>query len=569
MKSLTLVITLFIACNCNAQPVETDSKEYDQGSNVSFSEITEQLQSNLELLGRVWGFLKYHHPIVGEGNCNWDYELFRILPQFVETATPQDRDAFLVNWIDQLGTVPICKNCKPTSNEAFLKPDLKWLQEEGLSSNLKQKLLYIYDNRYQGDHYHISMAGGVGNPQFKNESPYANIPYPDTGFRLLALYRYWNMINYFFPNKHLTDKNWNQVLKEYIPIFINSKSELAYEFAAIQLIGEVKDTHANLRGGADKINEWKGLFYPPIHVRFIENQLVVTDYYDRSLKEQVGLELGDIITKIEEKSIDQLIEAKQQFYPASNRPTMLRNMSYDLLRSNRSSISITYFDKNRVERSSELQLFPKDSIKPYRGYRKNEEKCYQLLENNIGYITLASIKDEDISKIKDELGDTKGIIIDIRNYPSSFVPFKLGSFFISSTTKFVKFREGNSKNPGEFNFTGALGIRPSRKTYQGKLVVLVNELSQSQAEYTAMAFRAGENTQIIGSTTAGADGNVSSISLPGGLSTMISGIGVYYPDGTETQRIGIVPDIEVQPTISGIRHGRDELMEAAIRLINQ
>jgi C-terminal processing protease CtpA/Prc len=49
---------------------------------------------------------------------------------------------------------------------------------------------------------------------------------------------------------------------------------------------------------------------------------------------------------------------------------------------------------------------------------------------------------------------------------------------------------------------------------------------------------------------------------------MISGIGVYYPDGTETQRVGIVPDIEIRPTIGGIRNGKDELLEKAIELIN-
>jgi C-terminal processing protease CtpA/Prc len=49
---------------------------------------------------------------------------------------------------------------------------------------------------------------------------------------------------------------------------------------------------------------------------------------------------------------------------------------------------------------------------------------------------------------------------------------------------------------------------------------------------------------------------------------MISGIGVYYPDGKETQRIGIVPDIEVKPTIKGFRQGRDELLERAIKIIN-
>jgi len=49
----------------------------------------------------------------------------------------------------------------------------------------------------------------------------------------------------------------------------------------------------------------------------------------------------------------------------------------------------------------------------------------------------------------------------------------------------------------------------------------------SQSEYTAMAFRAAHGAIDIGSTTSGADGNVSPFALPGGLHTMISGIGVF------------------------------------------
>jgi C-terminal processing protease CtpA/Prc len=178
-----------------------------------------------------------------------------------------------------------------------------------------------------------------------------------------------------------------------------------------------------------------------------------------------------------------------------------------------------------------------------------------------------SIKDSDIPVIKKEFINTRGIIIDIRNYPSAFVPFTLGSFFSTSSAPFVKFTHGNINNPGEFAFTDELVIPGTNNPYKGKLIVLVNEFTQSQAEYTAMAFRAGDNTTIVGSTTAGADGNVSEIMLPGGLKTMISGLGVYYPNGEQTQRIGIVPDIEVRPTIDGIRKGKDELLEKAIEII--
>jgi len=48
---------------------------------------------------------------------------------------------------------------------------------------------------------------------------------------------------------------------------------------------------------------------------------------------------------------------------------------------------------------------------------------------------------------------------------------------------------------------------------------------------------------------------------------MISGIGVFYPDHRPTQRVGIVPDLVVRPTIAGIRAGRDEVLEAGIQRV--
>lgn len=542
-------------------------KQFDQGSSIVFPEVQDTLVRNLELLGRIWGFLKYHHPEIGKGNYNWDYELFRFLPDYLTVSDEVQRDSLLSDWIKTLGEVPTCETCTSSDGEIFHKPDLKWINNGGLSQTLTAQLLFIYENRHQGSHYYIGMVPNVRNPEFKNENPYPHMPHPDEGYRLLALFRYWNMIHYFFPYKHLTDKDWNQVLASYIPTFIHADTELAYEFAAVQLIGEIGDSHANIWHGGNKIDEWKGTYYPPIHVRFIESQLVVVDFYNPELASATGLKTGDVITTINGQAIEEIITAKSPYYPASNEPTRMRDLSADLLRSDSREIEITYLREKEQEQVRRLQLYPKDSLNIYRWYRKDQEKCYQLLAHNIGYITLKSIKPKDTPRIRKAFKDTKGIIIDIRNYPSAFVPFTLAPYFASGSSPFVKFTKGNIDHPGEFTFTPTIAVPGSGKTYSGKLVVLVNELSQSQAEYTAMAFRAGDHTTIIGSTTAGADGNISTLYLPGGLRSTISGIGVYYPDGGETQRVGIVPDIEVKPTIKGIREGKDELLEAAIEFI--
>ena len=427
------------------------------------------------------------------------------------------------------------------------------------------------------------MTPGVRNPEFLQEESYSHLPYPDAGYRLLALFRYWNIIHYFFPYKHLMDKDWNLTLKEYIPIFVEARNELAYELAALQLIGQVQDTHANLMGGNNMIHEWKGKYYSPVHLRFIQDKLVVTDYYNPELKNEVGLEIGDVITHVNGERIENIEERLRKYYPASNKAAQQRDMAIDILRSNEKDRTITFVSGSGKPLVKKIKLYEKDKLNTYEWYPSSKEKCFKLLDNNIGYITLQTIREKDISSIKEAFKNTKGVIIDIRNYPAAFVLLPLASYFVNpaattsvnsnfatfSSTPFVKFSQGKTEHPGEFSMTETINLPKEPETYQGKVMVLVNELTQSQAEYTAMALRAGNNIRIIGSTTAGADGNVSPIWLPGGLRTFISGIGVYYPDGKQTQRIGIVPDVEVKPTIAGIRQGKDEVLEKAMELLNQ
>ncbi|MDQ8003591.1 MAG: S41 family peptidase [Pedobacter sp.] len=85
----------------------------------------------------------------------------------------------------------------------------------------------------------------------------------------------------------------------------------------------------------------------------------------------------------------------------------------------------------------------------------------------------------------------------------------MGGNFVSEPPPFAKLAFGNSDYPGKFVFRDGAKITRDGNRYQGKLVVLVNENSQSQSEYQATVFKAVKNSVIIGSTTAGADSNVS------------------------------------------------------------
>src|SRR5678815_1747151 len=156
--------------------------------------------------------------------------------------------------------------------------------------------------------------------------------------------------------------------------------------------------------------------------------------------------------------------------------------------------------------------------------------------------------------------------MDILNYTSEFMFVSPRALLSHKPTELWRLTTCDLSNPVPFHWTKLVSLTPQQPHYKGKVVILVDEISQCQAEYTTMAFRSS-GAVVIGSTTAGADGDVSEIPLPGGLRSMISGIGVFYPDKKPTQRIGIVPDIEVKPTIEGIRAGRDELLEEALKVI--
>jgi Peptidase family S41 len=541
--------------------------EFDHGSTISKISLTPSKIEDLAILGKVWGFLKYYHPAIAKGDFNWDYELFRMLPKIIKSQTDKERNEILSKWVLSLGEVE--KNNPGIIEDSTLKfkPDLDWIADNSkLGETLTKQLLVIRDAKRVDKNYYVGFFPS-GNAQFKNEKTYSgNILDTDAGYRLISLYRYWNIIQYFFPYKNLIEENWNDVLSEFIPKFVNASDELDYKLSVLSLITRIHDTHANIWGNDIGLQRYKGARYAPAQVKFIENKAVVTGILTAKSGIPSGLRKGDIIENVNDKTVDKLIDEKLSITPASNYPTQLRDIARDLLRTNDSVLNIV------VKRNSSftpliIKCYPPRELNIYESYYK-KDTCFKLITPEIAYLYPGTIKNKYLPEIMNAVRKTKGLIIDLRCYPSEFIVFSLGEYLMPNPISFVKFSQTHYSNPGLFTCGIALKVGITNNDYyQGKVVIIVNEITQSQAEYTTMALRVAPEATVIGSTTAGADGNVSEIVLPGGIRTMISGIGVYYPDGKETQRIGIVPDIEVKPTIKGITEDRDELVEKAIELI--
>jgi len=271
-----------------------------------------------------------------------------------------------------------------------------------------------------------------------------------------------------------------------------------------------------------------------------------------------------VILSIGGARVDSLIPAWTPYYAASNQPSRLRDIARSLTQGPPGKVRVTAErDGSTFEVQPERYLTESLNLIG-RGTHDLPGDTFQRLTDEVSYLKLSSVSAAQSTDYIRKASGSKVLVIDIRNYPKEFVVFALGSHLVSKETEFARFTVPSLANPGAFVWTRPISLRPVPPLYSGAVVILVDESSQSQAEYTAMAFRSASHAIVVGSTTAGADGNVSPIVLPGGLQTLISGIGVFYPDRTPTQQVGILADLVVRPTIAGIRQGRDEVLEAAV-----
>lgn len=524
----------------------------------------------LATTAKVWGFLKYYHPNVASGKYDWDKELFTILPQIEKAKNKKEFSEVIEKLINTLGIVEKCSTCnddKMRTKYFYKNLDLSWLKATNyFSKTLSSKLEFIKENRYQGPQFYVHPDDGK-NAFAKNEN-YEDFDVSNRNARLLALFRYWNIVEYFFPNKYLMDVKWDVTLNDMLPVFIGAKSRPEFKIAVAKLVARLNDSHAAF--AYTKLeNLGKERFFFPVEFKIINQKMVVSKIITDSLAVKEDLRLGDAFTKLNGKTIRELLEEERPYISASNESVYNKQFIDNVACSYAKSLEIEFIrDRKTVKKTLSMYTYRESRMTEFRNDLKRKAKTkFFVLDNNIGYVNMATLKINDVTEMVKLLDSTKAIVFDMRNYPNG-TNFEISKFLNSKERPFVKFTKPDFTYPGRYYWseTNVCGSE-NPNNYKGKVVILVNEFSLSQSEWATMCLQTADNAIVIGSQTAGADGNVSRIDFIKDWTIKFSGIGVFYPDGRETQRIGIVPDIEAKPTILGLREGKDEVLERAIQFI--
>ncbi len=410
----------------------------------------------LYLLGRVWGFLKYHHPAITKGKYDWDKQLVGLMPAYLGTKDKQQACDTLLAWINGLGDVPACDSgCDDRALKAALAPDTAWIRKAGMSKGLSNKIVAIRVNRTRGNQHYVRFMSedDIHVALFEHENSYASMTYPPVEYRLLALFRYWNMIEYWYPYKYELPVKWEKVLETFIPRVVAAADAGEYVAAMQALIASIHDSHAVVQSRV--ISENLGNYVMPCWIKFIEGKAIVIDILNDSLAQRSNVQRGDIIESINGVTVARLVKDKRPFISASNEASYLNLLRYSLVRSRQETNEWVISRGGQSEKRPVQYALSKTTRKIKPGtFAMERDSTICLVGDGIGYINLGNFQRKDSISLRKLVSSVKGLVIDNRQYPKGLSAGDIiGHNILREVPAFVKFSSADPAMPGRFQYS--------------------------------------------------------------------------------------------------------------------
>lgn len=414
------------------------------------------------------------------------------------------------------------------------------------------------------------------------DKPYADMAYPTREYRLLALFRIWTVMQYFFPYQQHMDQPWDGMLKEFLPKFEDAKDAAEYGLAIREMTARLQDSHVGATGG-EAMNQSRdalGSFLPPLLIITVGGEPVIGKVLDGALATDGKILPGDTITAIDGKLVE-AVRSTLAKYTAASTPQFLRQRMNPLIlrggKDSETSITVKGLDGGErnatLKRSISLDELQKSmSSQTLLDHPAHDTFC--VLPEGFGYFDLIKLTQGDVDDAFDKVRDTPGLIMDMRGYPkgTAWAICARLTFEPMIMAKFSRPQWSGADPAHSTEFTFDQPIQPSNTwRYTGPIVVLIDERAISQSEHSCLGFEGAAKGRItfIGSPTTGANGDVTNCVLPGGISVRFSGHDVRHADGRTLQRVGIQPDVKAVPTIKGLLEGKDEVLEAAVEFLKK
>ncbi|MFY7997498.1 MAG: S41 family peptidase [Candidatus Kapaibacteriota bacterium] len=516
-------------------------------------------------LCKVWGYLYYYHPSYENGTrLQEDVLRTHIDTILASSGTSPDTIAIrslVASLMKDFGVRPASRSLPPNSwNNLGMIPntDFHWLRDSVFDEYTRRELeaVPLVSLPLQKKYFIKIDTSGKATIYFKPDLMNTMIRKTES---LMALFVFWNAFNYFSPHKKFVSKNWDSVLVEYIPQFLRVTTNAEYVRLLMKLGSQLNDSHVYV--SSPDMPSVLGKYTIPLRFVVLGSQVVVQESLCCDSLKLKGL----VVKEINGTPIDSLLARNASLVSASNGAVFKRGLARLLRFSHERNASFVFFDG--VERKRVvIECTEQTSTTPQQP--RQQKSFYRLLETSdkdtIVYVDLGVVQKSDVLTVFQILAGKRGAIFDLRSYPNGILRNLMQG--LASPRPYMAMSLMELQYPG-YNSKPQVLTCGRKEEYLGKIVVLANEYTQSQGESTVQALRTIPGMKIVGSQTAGANGEVMKVVLPMNATVYFTHNAVFDMEMKSMQGVGILPDVEVRPTVEGIRAGRDEVLEKGVEVL--
>jgi C-terminal processing protease CtpA/Prc len=375
----------------------------------------------------------------------------------------------------------------------------------------------------------------------------------DRFVRLADIVIAWNVFRHFYPYFDVTKTDWTAELPEALAEASEAPDKEHFQRALQKMVAKLHDGHGNVFGGK------KRNLVAPFQCRLIEGQIAVTATADQY---KGNIRRGDIITSINGIDALRLLDSTRTYVSSATRQwsdfkilsNLFETLDTDMFvitvkRAGNKTETITEKPSRRIGMINDKKTKPVEELKP-----------------GIMYVDLDRVTKQLFDSVTPDLAKAKAIIFDMRGYPRGIlresiahcIDTAVGSAFWCVPQQFYP-----DQSDTMWDIT-SWSVEPAAPRFTKNIIHITDGRAISAAETYMGIIEAYHIGDIVGSPTAGTNGNINPFPLPGGYSISWTGMRVLKHDGSRHHGVGISPTINIEPTIKGIRDGKDEVLEKAI-----
>ncbi|HLY01142.1 MAG TPA: S41 family peptidase [Candidatus Cybelea sp.] len=405
------------------------------------------------------------------------------------------------------------------------------------------------------------------------DNPYASATYPDEAMRMLAVARIYNVIRYFSPYRALMHDDWDAAALTAIADERAAGDARAYVLGLMKFYAHLHDSHGFVWSPTTSRKEFG--YGPPFDARYLHRQAVVSEIYLSGAAMQ-GLRLGDVVDAVDGIPVRQAMD-RQEVYISSSTPqsadsSALANAHVPSIFAGPHGTALTVRFHHPGTRPSLVATFTRDEFPEP---KSPSPPKYFILPGNVGYVDFDRLEVTEVDAMFAALKNTRAIVFDNRGYPRGAAWPIAPRLTTRTSVRLALFNTPLVVGPIDASFAEAELLPVYQEFYQmldkaagsrylKPTVMLIDERAISQSEHSALFFRETGHTRFVGTPTDGANGDVTSMVAPGGVRLNFSGEGVRHADGSQLQRVGIIPDVWVEPTAFDIAARNDVVLQAGL-----